>query len=101
MGIRGGPAEKDILRQPNSLPQIGPQSQSHLPPIPTQFAGLERAGRRGEVRDDVDLGVVLDLVWGAAFARYVSGVGGEEGFVDGVMDAVWRGIEGTKDESEV
>ena len=64
-------------------------------------AVLERAVRRGEVRGDVDLDVVVDLVWGAVFARYVSGVGGEEGFVDGVMDVVWQGIEGIKDESEV
>lgn len=64
-------------------------------------AVLERAARRGEVRGDVDLDAVVDLVWGAVFARYVSGVGGEEGFVDGVVDAVWRGVEGIRDGSEV
>ena len=64
-------------------------------------AVLERAVRRGEVRGEVDLDVAVDLVWGAVFARYVSGVGGEEGFVDGVVDAVWRGVEGIRDGSEV
>ena len=49
----------------------------------------------------MDLDVAVDLVRGAVFARYVSGFGGKQGFVDGVMDVVWRRIEGIKDGSEV
>jgi len=63
-------------------------------------AVLERAVRRGDVRGDVDLDVAVDVVWGAAFARYVSGVRDETDFVDGVVDAVWRGVEGIRDGSE-
>ncbi len=55
-------------------------------------AVLERAQRLGEVREDVDLDVVVDQLWGAVFARYVSGIGGEGRLVDGVMDSLWRGI---------
>ena len=64
-------------------------------------AVLERGVRRGEVRNDIDLDVVVDLLWGASFARYVSGGGAEDGLADAVVDAVWRGIEGIRDESEV
>ena len=40
---------------------------------------LVRAVRRGEVRDDVDLSVVVDLLLGAASSRYWSGGDFEDG----------------------
>ena len=61
---------------------------------------MERGVRRGEIRNDVDLDAVVDVLWGAAFARYVSGGGTESGFSDAVMDVVWRGIEGIPEESK-
>ena len=53
---------------------------------------LERALRRGEIRKDVDLDAVVDLLWGAAIAHYAWGTGREEGFVGGVLEVIWDGI---------
>ncbi len=69
-------------------------------------AVLERGQKRGEIRQDVDLETVTDLVWGSVFARYMEGVEGvdgveaEEGLMDRVMDLLWAWIEEIPDESE-
>ena len=64
-------------------------------------AVLERGVRRGELRDDVDLDIIVDLLWGAVFARYMSGAGDEDEFIGGVLDVVLRGIERPGGGSEV
>ena len=64
-------------------------------------AVLERGQRRGEVREGVNLDIAVELFWGAVFAKYMSGVDGEEGFVDGVMDVMLPAIDGIPDGSEV
>ena len=67
-------------------------------------AVLERGQKRGEIRQDVDLETVTDLLWGAVFARYMEGVEGveaEEGLMDRVMDLLWPWMSGISDESEL
>ena len=63
-------------------------------------AVLERGQKRGEIRQDVDLETVVDLLWGAVFARYLEGVVGDEELNDAVIDLLRAGIEEIPDESE-
>ena len=54
---------------------------------------LERAVRRGELRDDIDLEAAVDLLWGSVFARFVSGSNSPAGTVGA---AVKIGLAGLK-----
>ncbi len=54
---------------------------------------LERAEGRGELRGSLDLDVVVDVLWGSAFARYVSGSGKREGLA---RDAVGIVLDGAR-----
>ena len=54
---------------------------------------LERAVRRGEIRDDVDLEAVVDMLWGSAFARFVTGSNSPVGTVGSVVKTVLNGLK--------
>ncbi len=55
-------------------------------------AVLERAKRRGELRPGVDLDVMTTVIWGAVVGRYLTGVGGDDRFISGVMDLLNHGV---------
>ncbi len=54
---------------------------------------LERAVRRGEIRDDVDLDAAVDLLWGSAFARFVWGATSPVGTVGASVKMVLDGLK--------
>ena len=54
---------------------------------------LERAIRRGEIRDDVDLDAAVDMLWGSAFARFVTGSNSPVGTVGSVVKTVLNGLK--------
>ena len=54
---------------------------------------LERAVRRGEIRDDVDLEAAVDLLWGSAFARFVADSNSPAGTVSAVVKVVLDGLK--------
>ena len=54
---------------------------------------LERAIRRGEIRDDVDLEAAVDMLWGSAFARFVTGSNSPVGTVGSVVKTVLNGLK--------
>ncbi len=53
---------------------------------------LERAKRRGELRRGLDLDVVTTMIWGVVVGRYLTAVGGDDRFIDGVMDLINHGV---------
>ena len=53
---------------------------------------LERAIRRGEIRDDVDLDTAVDVLWGSAYARFVTGSNSPVGTVGAVVQTVLKGL---------
>lgn len=53
---------------------------------------LNRAVRRGEVRDDVDISVVVDLLLGASASRFWSGESFEGGFAASSIALVMEGV---------
>jgi AcrR family transcriptional regulator len=54
---------------------------------------LERGAQRGEVRADVPPQIVMELVSGSLVAhRVLGGSDDENGWLDAVIDLVWRGI---------
>lgn len=53
---------------------------------------LERAIRRGEIRDDVGLEAAVDTLWGSAFARFVTGSNSPVGTVGGAVRTVLKGL---------
>ena len=53
---------------------------------------LRRARHLGEVRKDVEVELMVDLVWGASLARHVTGIGREDRFVDQITEVIWRGL---------
>jgi AcrR family transcriptional regulator len=56
---------------------------------------LQGAVERGEVRADVDVDVVSEVLIGSVFAHYIrTGQYGEEVWVGSVVDTVWAGISG-------
>ena len=54
---------------------------------------LERAIRRGEIRDEVDLEAAVDMLWGSAFARFVTGSNSPVGTVGAVVKTVLNGLK--------
>ena len=54
---------------------------------------LERAIRRGEIRDDVDLDAAVDMLWGSTFARFVTGSNSPVGTVGSVVKTVLNGLK--------
>ena len=54
---------------------------------------LERAIRRGEIRDDVDLEAAVDMLWGSTFARFVTGSNSPVGTVGSVVKTVLNGLK--------
>ncbi len=58
-------------------------------------AMLERAIDRGEVRNDVDVDVAIDAIYGPVFHRLLTGHGPlDHGYADATMDTVVRGLRG-------
>ncbi len=53
---------------------------------------LVRAVRRGEIRDDVDLDVVVDLLMGFSSSRFWSGEGFDVGVVRKAIGVVLKGV---------
>lgn len=53
---------------------------------------LERAKRRGELRAGIDLDVATTMIWGVVIGKYLTGVGGDDRFVSGVMDLFNHGV---------
>ncbi len=54
---------------------------------------LERAMRQGELREDLDLEVALDLVYGPIYYRLLVGHAPlDRAFTDAVLDQVLRGL---------
>ena len=54
---------------------------------------LERAIRRGEIRQDIDLEAAVDMLWGSAFARFVTGSNSPVGTVGAVVQTVLKGLQ--------
>jgi AcrR family transcriptional regulator len=58
---------------------------------------LRRAISRNEVRENIDMEVALDMIYGPVFYRLLIGHGGlDESFADGVVDQAVRGIAGSR-----
>ena len=56
-------------------------------------AGILRRGvERGEIRADVQLDLVVQLVAGALFARHLAGRPDDDAWLESVLDALWQGI---------
>ena len=55
---------------------------------------LERAIRRGELRDDVDLDAAVDVLWGSTYARFVTGSNSPAGTVGATVQTVLKGCTG-------
>ena len=55
-------------------------------------AVLERAKRRGELCAGIDLDVATTVVWGSVIGQYLTGVGGEDRFINGVMKLFNHGV---------
>jgi AcrR family transcriptional regulator len=53
---------------------------------------LRRGIERGEVRADLQLDVVTQLLAGSIFARHVSGQPEDEAWIDAVFETLWGGI---------
>ena len=53
---------------------------------------LMRGRRRGELRTGLNLDVVVMMIWGVVLGKYLTGVGGDGRFMDGVMDLLINGI---------
>ena len=62
---------------------------------------LERAIRRGEIRDDVDLDAAVDMLWGSTFARFVTGSNSPVGTVGAVVQTVLKGLQRSGGASKV
>ena len=54
---------------------------------------LERAIRRGEIRDDLDLDAAVDMLWGSTFARFVTGSSSPVGTVGSVVKTLLDGLK--------
>ena len=54
---------------------------------------LERAVRRGEIRDDMDLEAAVDLLWGSVFARFVADSNSPAGTVGAAVKTVLDGLK--------
>jgi AcrR family transcriptional regulator len=56
-------------------------------------SGIVRRGiERGEIRPDVPVDIVVQLIAGAFFARRLVGWPDDEAWLESVFDALWRGI---------
>ncbi len=53
---------------------------------------LMRGRRRGELRTGLDLDVATMMIWGVVLGKYLTGVGGDDRFIDGVMDLMKNGV---------
>ena len=53
---------------------------------------LARAKRRGELRSGIDLDVATTMIWGLVVGQYLTGVGGEDRFIDAAMNLINLGI---------
>ena len=62
---------------------------------------LERAIRRGEIRQDIDLEAAVDMLWGSAFARFVTGSNSPVGTVGSVVQTVLKGLQRSGGASKV
>ena len=57
---------------------------------------LTRAQRRGELRDDVDVQVLVDQLWGACYFRFLSGADAiTTAYTDQLVDNALRGVRPT------
>ncbi|MBP1705383.1 MAG: hypothetical protein H6Q36_1122 [Chloroflexi bacterium] len=53
---------------------------------------VSRGVERGEIRPDVTIDVVIQLIGGAFFARHLVGKPDDDAWLDAVFDTLWRGI---------
>jgi AcrR family transcriptional regulator len=53
---------------------------------------LERARQLGQLRDDADLDLALQMVTGSVFARRVAGDASAVGWAERAVDIIWRGM---------
>ena len=51
---------------------------------------------RGRHAQDLDMGVVIELLFGSLMARLLAGATIDDPYLDRVFDAVWASIGGTK-----
>ncbi len=57
---------------------------------------LEDAMHQGAARSDLDMEVVIDLLFGSLIARLLAGATIDNPYLDRVFDTVWASIGGTK-----
>ncbi len=81
IGTREDPGALDLHRQR----VIGPR-------MAYQRSLLERARQLGQLRDDADLELALQMLTGSVFARRVAGQVSGPDWADRAVDAIWRGM---------
>ena len=53
---------------------------------------LERARELGQLGEDADLDLALQMLTGSVFARRVAGQTSRPGWAERAVDAIWRGM---------
>ncbi len=62
------------------------------PRVAYQRSLLERARELGQLREDADLDLALQMLTGSVFARRVAGQPSEPGWAERAVDTVWAGM---------
>ena len=81
IGMREDPTALDLHRQR----VVGPR-------MAYKRSLLERAQELGQLRQDADLDLALQMLTGSVFSRRVSGQPSREGWAERAVDAVWVGM---------
>jgi AcrR family transcriptional regulator len=92
---RAGNAYAQLIGEAQFDPRIGAEVRDHLIGSRRRMvkAIWDRGVASGELRADVDPGIAIDLVFGAAMYRFVAGHAPlDEAVADSIVDAALRGI---------
>ena len=92
---RTGRVVAELIGAAQSDPDLSAELRRHYTRPRRQLAvdTLERARARGELRDEVDLEVVVDQLWGACYQRFLlPDQALTAGFADALVENLLRGI---------
>ncbi len=92
---KNGRAYAQLIGEAQFDPQIGKELREHLVGSRRELvrAILDRGIARGELRSDVDSEVAIDLIFGPAMYRLVSGHAAlDRNAADAIVDAAMRGL---------
>jgi AcrR family transcriptional regulator len=81
IGMREDPTALDLHRQRVVVPRMA-----------YMVALLERARELGQLGEDADLDLALQMLTGSVFARRVAGLTSRPGWAERAVDAIWNGM---------